>query len=415
VPELRPSARGGRGLPHATGDVVRVTDDGSVEVLGPRSWTVAAGLARRAVLLDAAAGRRLLPGNDHYGGTVVLLGDTGPLLALQPLAWSPPTPVRDDMLLRTSGTTAFCAALGLPLEPVTRRDLAALTSAGLAAVLARPGPTTIWPGRATPALLLVAAVLGVVAVDLPELPRLAAATLALALAACILVPGLRGRLQAWRAGGPDAAGVVVRPRPAGPVARGLLSAELQVAPGRLLLRRHRQLVCLPGPARGGIVQAIVEPGLVRLCDSGGATYATLDPVLWCPDEPARRALVADLEAGGLVVLTSPVDSGVSSDLANGTHRHRTASSRLSAAERGDSDATTSRYAGIVVGVAAVGLGRAVEAGTGGRAAQALLVCAVLLAAAALGLGTARWWSDRAAARVVTVPTGDPAGSALARR
>jgi len=322
---MRPSQRRGLGAEAARHEHVRVLPDGAVELVARgSSRRLDSAEVRRAVLLDPQGSRRLLGGDAHHAGALLLLGPNDvPRLALQLLEWAPPAPVDVVTLRETSGVEAVCRGLGVPLEPA---DAGQWDAATLRGVLHSPGPAPRWPGRPgwwlswAAVLLAIVVLLGASASPGGRVDQAVGdasggvlALLAALLAIAVGVPTVLGLVAAARArrSPPEAAAgpeLVVVPSPAGPVPRQVLEHELRLGPDALQLRRFEAVVVLPGPLAGGVAVAVLEPGAVRLRDTHGLLYSSLRTDVWCGDQASRVVLRDKLAAAGLEVLESPVDA-----------------------------------------------------------------------------------------------------------
>lgn len=402
TPVLRPRAAAGRGVPDARSCRVRV-DAGALVLDRPGRATqvlAAAGTVTSVEHLEPAQTAAALGRQGSAAGGLVVRVAGGPVLALRLLDWSPPTDAAVDVLRATTGMEALAAGLGLPLEPGTASDVAALR-----AVEVRPLPSRSAPGRLSPYLAVSAAVLGFLAWPTGgSAPSAVLTALALALVAPVVVGVVRGRATA-RAGDAQAApagGLVVRPRPTGPVPAACLDHLLELRPDELLLRRRGTAGWLAGPASGGIEQAVLEPEHVRLTDAEGRDHAVLETALWCGDGQARAELADDLRAGGLRVLDSPLDSVLRHDRGDLSSAGVAPSLLQSDLERGDPSSASPYLAGLAV-VLACG-------GSLGAVAWQPPVGIVLLAvglALLVVMVTAGWRrrrDDRAAVRRVQAPT-----------
>lgn len=373
APVLRPGAMGGLGARAALCESVRVTAGGGVQLTGAGvERTIAPGEPARTVLLDQDGTRVLLGGRGHPGGALVVVDRHGvPRLVLLVLDWAPPGHADDTTLLRTSGVHAFCGALGLPLEPAAPGEWAA---ADLRRALHRPGAPARWPGRAslplarTAVLLTAVVLLGAGTAPGSRLNALIGegsggvlALTAAILALLVGVPSLLGQvalLRAEAAGPADRTfagrGEVVPPRPDIPVPRMVLQHQLRVRPDVLVLRRYGRYVVLPGPAEGGVTQAVLEPAAIRLRAADGLLYSSLSAELWCPTQQSRAAVRAQLTAAGLEVLDSPIDAASMLDLdelgVDGSYAARAERP----ANRGELDIWSTEWAAAATFFAAIG-------------------------------------------------------------
>lgn len=341
-PELRPALLGGRSLAAARELRVRVDDDGSLVVVRPggvREVLAAPGTVRRALHVEHEQARplRVCPG-EIADDLLVLLGDDGPVLAVQVLDWAPPTVVLDDVLRRTTGFRALVQALGLPLEPAGPDDLDRLDPTALQRVLVRaqrrvPGP------RAPFLVLLPAMVLGIAAGGFSgTVGAVVLELLCLLLGAPVLLAWVRARRESLlaprvpRPGGPRAA---VLPQGTQGQPAGLAAARMEVSPEDVVLVDRGRELWLPGPAAGGATTLALDEVRVRLLDTAGDELVCMPAALWCPDAAGVAALRGQAEAAGLQVVEGPGDSawtGEPTDL----RRARTRPSRLlGPAERGD--------------------------------------------------------------------------------
>lgn len=396
VPLMRPSSRSGLGAQAALHEQVRVTPDGAVEVGGgPATLRWEPGRVQRTVLLEPDDTERLLGADAHHGGALVLLGaqDT-PLLALALLDWAPPAPVDLTTLRETTGVEALCRALELPLEPA---DPQRWDAPALRAVAHRPGPQPRWPGRAGLPIAVVAVALAMLTLfgasaapgtDVDQVIGDAnGGVLALASAVLALLVGVPmmlgwGAVARSRRVAPaqlTGSEVVVDARPAGPVPARVARHQLRLTHEALLLRRFDSVVVLPGPAVGGVQQAVLEPAAVRLRDRHGRLYSSLSTELWCGDPAARELLRDQLADGGLDVLEAPVDAADAVDLEEMSTDGTVTRLRSRPADRGELFAGPSRLVAFATGAAAVASYAPVESGADWQfvpAATLGLVCTV---------------------------------------
>jgi hypothetical protein len=183
----------------------------------------------------------------------------------------------------------------------------------------------------------------------------AGTALALLLAGAVSVPGSRARAAARAAATPTPPlpGVtVLRPVPDRPAPRGLVEAELRLGREDVVVTDRGRELWLPGPAKGGIAQAVVESTVVRFLDTGGREYLRLENELWAPTAEGRDRLSGSLRAAGLDVAMSPIDvTGPPGSVAAALTGPVPPSQLLSDTERGDPTRTGPWVAGMAVGLA----------------------------------------------------------------
>jgi len=357
VPELRPKLLGGRALPAARSMRLGVTDDGAValtDASGRERRLLAPGAVARALHIEYDDARSFLPGRASSDVLLVLLDPAGvPLLAVGLTDWAPPAFTGGAEWRAVTGAPAFAAALGLPLEPAEPGDLEAL--AGVREVLLRPQPAPPWPGRWGPAICAIALFLGVLGVIGENTwPTALTTVLQILLIAPVVVSGVRSRAQA-RAPGPTpgrATRRVLRPRPRGPVVRGLAEATLEISDDEVVLTDRGREVWLPGPSRGGVQQVVLAPQSLRLLDAVGNEYVSLDPGLWAPTDGSRGDLARELREAGLDALVAPVGERVIFGVASLPSASVDPSFLLSVTERGEATETTAWLSGLATAVAA---------------------------------------------------------------
>ncbi len=415
APVLRPRATSGRGLLFARGCRVLVDDSGALVTRRPDGEVTriaGPGEVTQVLVLDHELTRSRLGREDSYAGALVLLAGLRPVLALRLVDWGPPAELGSAHRRTTAGIVALAAALGLPLEPA-EPDTPGLEARSLRQVAMSPIAAPARPGRLATPLGFVAILLACLAGPTGGRPAAAVViVLSLLITGPLVLALLRGRSQARTALAttlPPAEGVRIVPRPASPVPAGVLDSLLVVTPDEIFLRRAGIVVWLPGPAEGGVVQAVVEPEHVRLSDGAGLDHAELETALWCGDSSARATLVEDLRIAGLTVLEAPVNTVTrhdQGDLATGQIKP---SMLQTPGERGDASLgapfITSFAAAIAAGGALGVLGWSVPLG--------LLLVAVGLALFGVCLAGAlrRSRADRAAVRLTSEPGPRPFGTA----
>lgn len=415
-PVMRPRAASGRGVPYARDVRVLVDEAGGLVVTGPDGIAgrrAAAGEVTRVLHLDAAATADRLGRRDAATGALVFLAGVRPVLALRLADWVPPARLGLVELRTTSGAQALASGLGVPLEPAEPVDLRLLERQAVRQVLVRPVPPRAAPGVAVRLLGPLGAVMGLLAWPVGGRPAAPVLTvLSLLLGAPVVLGVARGRAHARAATAqaePTGRGVLVPPRPAGRIPGGLLDHVLELTAHELFLRRRGQVVWLPGPAEGGVVQAVVEPEHVRLSDASGRDHAALETALWCGDEAARAELADDLRAAGLLVLNAPIDSVLVHDHGDLATAHIKPSHLQSDLERGDPTILAPGFGGIASALAAGGalgtLGWNVPLGL------VLLVIALGLLGVSLTGAWRRWRADRGAVRLVDVADSRPVHAA----
>jgi hypothetical protein len=365
VPELRPGLLGGRALPAVRSMRVGVDDDGAVvltDVDGSRRTLLAPGAVHRILHVEPreGIGRGAI---DYWTGPLLVLVDgTGdPLLALRLHDWCPPSRNGGAEWRAVTGVTAFAAALDLPVEPAGPRDLPGPKD--LRRVLLRPVPSGPWPGRWGPLVCSVALVLAVLSLADPAGPLGAAQTvLAFCLVAPVVVSGFRARAASRRAGPTPGRErrTVVRPRPTGSTAQGLLESTLEVGTDEVVLTDRGREVWLPGPPRGGVARAVVAPESIQLTDADGQEYAVLSGELWAPTAEAREELGVVLDRAGLEVVMSRVATRTAATVAAPASARIEPSRLISAEQRGDQTLGTPWLSGIaamvLIGFSAVVVG-----------------------------------------------------------
>ena len=357
VAELRPKLLGGRALPAARSMRLRVTDEGAValtDVSGQERQLLAPGAVARALHIGYDDARRFLPGRAGSDELLVLLDPVGtPLLALGLIDWAPPAYSSGAEWREITGARAFATALGLPLEPAEARDLASLE--GVQEVLLRPQPPLPWPGRRGTSVCSIALGLGLIGGFGEGTWFIALLTLSsILVVAPVIVAGSRARAEAREPGptpGRDSRSVI-RPRPEGRVVRGLAEATVEISDDEVVLTDRGREVWLPGPARGGVRQAVLAPQSIRLLDAAGNEYVTLDPGLWAPTDRARDELARELREAGLDALAAPVGRGTPVGLAAPLSAKTQPSYLLSETERGEASLTTAWLSGCAVALAA---------------------------------------------------------------
>ena len=415
APVLRPRATSGRGLLFARGCRVLVDDSGALVTRRPDGEVTriaGPGEATQALVLDHELTRARLGRVGSYAGALVVLAGPRPLLALRLTDWGPPAELGSADRRTTAGIVALAAALGLPLEPA-EPDMPGLEARSLRQVAMSPVAAPATPGRAAVPLGCLAIFLGFLAWPTGGRPVAAVLTvLALSVTAPLVLAAARGRAQARGALAttlPPAGGVRIVPRPASSVPAGLLDSLLVITQEEIFLRRAGIVVWLPGPAEGGVVQAVVEPDHVRLSDRDGMDHAELETALWCGDNSARATLVEDLRIAGLTVLEAPIDTVLRHDQGDLATGHLKPSMLQTPGERGDASLGAPYITGFAAAMAAGGalgvLGWSVPLG--------LLLVAVGLALFGVCLAGAlrRSRADRAAVRLTSAPAGRPAGTA----
>jgi hypothetical protein len=143
-------------------------------------------------------------------------------------------------------------------------------------------------------------------------------------------------------------GPVLRPRPDRPVARGLMEATLRMEGDDVVLTDRGREVWLPGPARGGVSQVIVEPELVRLADAHGRDYARMEKALWAPTPADVDRLQHAVTELGLEAFVRPLPSSGYPLIAALASAPMGISTALSDAERGDATFGTPWLSGLTV-------------------------------------------------------------------
>lgn len=320
-------------MPFALACSVEVTDDGALLVRWPHDRVerrAEPGTVTRVLYLDADTTARRLGADASALGSLVVVTDR-PVLAVRLMDWAPPAMRSDAVVRRTSGAVALAQALGVPLEPGD-------VDAPLQAVEVRPLPAPVAPGKAVRALWPVGSLAGFLALPLAgSAVSVVLAVVSLLCSGAAGVPLVRARREAGSASAEPlpAIGTVIGVRPTVPVASGLLASRLDVGTDEIVLRRSGTVVVLPGPAAGGVVQAVMEPTHVRLADQEGLDYAALETGLWCGDDRARAELADDLRAAGLTVLDSPLSTAPSNDHGDLATSVVRPSFALSLRERGD--------------------------------------------------------------------------------